>query len=397
MLEPRKRFICETADSMKDELVSLSHRIHDNPEPGGQEFKACEWQKEFLRQRGFIVENPFCGMATAFKADFDTGARGPQVAFLSEYDALEGVGHGCGHNIIAASALGAAAALAAAAQKFGLGGRISVFGTPAEETEGGKIPMAEAGCFDGCACALMVHPATENLICRGGLAAQSVYVEFFGKAAHSSTPSAGINALTSLIRFFSAMDAVQQTWPNESKINGIITDGGKASNVICEYARGDFTIRAARKQQILAMYSDMQRTAEAAALVTGAKAQVSCGRLYAERYPNRALGAAFKANMEPLGEIMNYPDPAAQLGSSDIGNVSLVIPAIHEYLSIGDPRELRSHDATFCAAAVSERADEVVLLAAKGLAMTGFDVMTDKELDAAMRKEFDEKVRPFQC
>ena len=397
MLEQRKQFISDTVDVLKDELIRLSHDIHDHPEIGFREFKACRWQKEFLARHGFAVENPFYGMDTAFRGNFDTGRPGPRIAFLSEYDALEGIGHGCGHNIIAACAMGAATALATTAEKFGLGGQVTVFGTPAEETEGGKIPMAEAGCFDDCACALMMHPASENIICRHGLACQSVYAEFFGREAHSSTPSEGINALSSLISFFNSMDSLQQTWPNESKINGIVTDGGKASNVICGYARGSFTIRAARKKQLLSMYADMQRAAEAAALMTGARASVSGGALYAERYPSRALGEAFKANMEPLGEIMNYPDYTAQVGSSDIGNVSLVVPAIHEYLSIGDPANLISHHESFREAAASKRADEVVLLGAKGLAMTGLDVMTNGELFAAMRKEFDEKVRPFQC
>ncbi|MEG1825044.1 MAG: M20 family metallopeptidase [Cloacibacillus sp.] len=396
-MNKQKESICNTVEALREELIGLSHDIHDNPELGLEEFKACAWQTALLKNHGFAVESPFCEMETAFKATFDTGKEGAAVAFLSEYDALEGIGHGCGHNIIAASAVGAAVALAAALKESGAGGKVTLFGTPAEETEGGKIPMVEAGAFNGYDCALMMHPASENIICRHGLAAQSVYVEFFGKAAHSSTPSAGINALASLISFFTSIDAIQQTWPNTSKINGIITDGGKASNVICEYARAAFTVRAARKKEILVMYADMERAAQAAALVTGAKAKVSCGRLYAERYPSRTLGEAFKANMAPLGEEMDYPDYNAQVGSSDIGNVSLVTPAIHEYLSIGDAAELISHHESFRTAAASKRADDVVLLAAKGLAMTGLDVMTDAALRAAMKDEFEKKVRPYQC
>lgn len=395
-----KVFIEEKVKELGPELLDLSHLIHENPELGMREFKACGWQKDLLERHGFSVEQPFCGMETAFKAVRKTGTGGQDVikiAFLSEYDALEGIGHGCGHNIIAACANGAAVALADAADKFNIPAEIALFGTPAEETEGGKIPLADSGAFDGYSCALMIHPSTENIICRHGLAAQSVNVEFFGKAAHSSSPSDGINALYSMIAFFNAVNAAAMTWSNESKINGIITDGGTASNVIPEYARAAFTVRAGHKKTLTGMFKDLERAAEACAALTGAKAKVTGEPVYAERHASHTLGEAFKANMEPLGEIMNYPDYSAQVGSSDIGNVSLVVPAIHEYLSIADPGSVISHHASFREAAISPRADKVVLLGAAGLAMTGADVLMDAKLREAMNKEFDEKVRPNQC
>ena len=393
-----KKQIADVVEELKEELLALSRAIHGNPETGMQEHKAARWQKELLEKYGFTVKIPFCGMQTAFRAAYPSkNPNGPKIAFLSEYDALEGVGHGCGHNIIASGAMGASIALAKTMEANGVPGEVVVFGTPAEETGGGKIPMADAGVFDGFACALMVHPSDRNLIARHGLAAQSVDVEFFGKAAHSSSPGDGVNALASLIALFNGVDSLSHTWTNESKINGIITHGGAASNIVPDYAKASFTVRAGKKKTLLGIFRDLERVAQSAALLTGAGYKVAGADVYAERYPSMTLGEAFKANMESLGEIMNYPDYSAQVGSSDIGNVSLVVPAIHEYLAIAEPGTVIAHHESFRNAASGPRADDVVLLAAKGLAMTGLDVLTDDDLRARMWKEFDEKVRPNQC
>lgn len=393
-----KEQIALAVEGIKDRLLWLSHEIHRTPELGWCEHKAVQWQKALLEEYGFTIENPFCGMETAFKAVY-SGAKsnGLKVAFLSEYDALADIGHACGHNIIAASAMGAAISLAKVMANNQIPGEIVVFGTPAEEGGGGKIRMADEGVFEGFTCAMMIHPSTQNLIARHGLAAQGVHVEFFGRAAHSSKPIDGVNALASLLTLFQGIDSLKQTWPNESKINGIITDGGSASNIIPEYAKGSFTVRAGKKKAILKIFKDIERIAQSAALLTGAEYKVSGAHISAERYPSMTLGEAFKANMDSLGVAMNYPDYSAQVGSSDIGNVSLVVPIIHEYLAIADPGCAVAHHESFCNAAASPRADEVVVLAAKGLAMTGMDVLTNKKLREQMWKEFDEKVRPNQC
>ena len=393
-----KDHIAATVENLREELLTLSHHIHSTPELGWQEHKAARWQKELLEKYGFTVELPFCGMETAFRATAPSNnLNGIKIALLSEYDALDGVGHGCGHNIIAAGAIGAAISLSEVMKRNGIPGEVFVFGTPAEETAGGKIPMTDSGVFDGFTCALMIHPSTQNLIARHGLAAQQVEVEFFGRAAHSSSPSDGINALSSLIALFHGIDNLSQTWTNESKINGIITAGGTASNVIPEYSKASFTVRAGKKKTLLKIFDDLDRIARSAALLTGAEYKVTGADIYAERYPSMTLGEAFKANMEPLGITMNYPDYTAQVGSSDIGNVSLVVPAIHEYLAIAEPGEVVAHHESFRRAAVSPRGDDAVILAAKGLAMTALDVLTSDDLRSRTAKEFDEKVRPNQC
>jgi len=388
-----KERILKRADELKSELLRLSHDIHANPETSFEEFRAAAWQKELLEKHGFTVEAPFCGMETAFRAVKKSGKPGPVVAFLSEYDALNGLGHACGHNIIAASSVGAGLALASVLDETG--GEVQVIGTPAEEGGGGKVFMVERGAFDGVDFALMMHPSTKNIIGRGGLAAQGVRVEYRGRSAHSATPDKGINALTSLIALFNGIDTLRQVWPNSAKINGIITKGGSASNIIPELAEALFTVRASTKKELVAMFADLQRVADAAARLTGAEVVVDGEPVYAERYSNSVMGEAFKRNMETLGEPMEYPDPKERVGSSDVGNVSLEIPTIHEYLAIADP-SVAGHTAEFREASLSPRGDDVVLLAAKGLALTGFDLLTDESLQGAAKTEYLEKAAPYK-
>ncbi len=388
-----KEKLINRVDEIKEELIGLSRRIHENPETAFEERQALAWQVELLKKHGFEVEVPFCGLETAFRAVKKGAPGGPVVAFLSEYDALKGAGHACGHNIIAAASAGAGIALAGALD--GAAGEVQVIGTPGEEEGGGKVYIAERGGFDGVDFALMVHPSTKNLIGRGGLAAQTVKAVFYGRSAHSALPEKGVNALTALIAFFNGIDTLRQTWPNTAKINGIITRGGSAPNVIPDVAEALFTVRASRKKELTAMYRDLERVAGGAAAFTGASFSLEGDPAYAERYPNSPMGEAFKKNMESLGEVMNYPDPEERVGSSDVGNVSLLLPTIHEYLAIAG-EEVAGHSPEFREAAASPRGDAVVLLAAKGLALTGWDLLSDKELRAAAREEYRQKAAPFR-
>jgi len=374
-------------DDARTELLELSHRIHDDPELGMQEHHAVQWQSEVLRHHGFEVQTPYGDLDTAYRATFHGKSTGPHVAFLAEYDALRGVGHGCGHNVIAASSVGAGIALASVMDQ--VGGDVVVIGTPAEETIGGKIILADRGAFDDIDYALMMHPATTNLVKRGGRAAVTINITYDGRGAHSAGPEDGINALASLIAAFNGIDAVRQAWALTERptINGIITAGGSASNIICDHAVAEFTARADSRRFLKKMIEDVHRAADAGALITGAKLTFTTNLIYAERHPNHVMGDAFKTNMESLGEKMNEPDPTAATGSSDIGNVSLLVPSIHEYLWIA-PEGTLEHTDMFCTAAASPRADDVVLLAAKGLAMTGYDLLTDTDLRQRVQTEF---------
>lgn len=382
-----KQTIIQAVDKARVDLLTLSHNIHANPELGFEEFKAADWQVEILKKNGFKVERPYCGMETAYRATFRGKGPGPKVAILAEYDALAGLGHGCGHNLMASSAVGAGIGIASV--MAGIAGEVVVIGTPAEEGGGGKIIMVEKGAFADVDYAMMMHPSTQNMIGRGGLAAVSVFVKYFGRATHSSGPEKGINALTSLIGLFNNINTLRSMWKLKEgpNVNGIITDGGVASNIVPDYAAAKFTARANTRRYLQKMIEDIRTAAQAAAILTGAEVKVETDLLYAERYPNMAMGEAFKANMETLGEAMNYPDPQESLGSSDIGNVSMVVPAIHEYLWIAD-KSVNSHSEAFREAAMSPRADEVVILAAKGLAMTAYDIFTDSVLRREIAAEF---------
>jgi len=382
-----KNKLIQEIDTVKEQLLILSHNIHSNPELGFQEFKALTWQIELLKEHGFSVECPYAGMETAYKATFKGKEAGPRVAILAEYDALKGVGHGCGHNIIASSAVGAGIGLSKVMAD--LAGEVIVLGTPAEEGGGGKIIMVEKGVFNEIDFAMMMHPGSKNLIGRGGLAAGSITVKFHGKAAHSSSPEKGVNALASLINLFNNINSLRQGWKTKEgpNINGIIVAGGEASNIVPDYAVAEFTARANTRKYLLKMFEDVKLAVDAAALITGAEAEILGDLLYAERYPNLTMGEAFKANMEPLGEIMNYPDPRESCGSSDIGNVSIVVPAIHEYLAIV-PDTINSHSDGFREASISSRGDDVVLLAAKGMALTAYDILSDADLREQILSEF---------
>lgn len=385
-----KEQIGKEIDKIKDQLIKLSHQIHENPETGGNEHQAVKWQKELLTANGFSFESPYCGMDTAYLAVRKGKGDGPVISYLAEYDALEGLGHGCAHNMIASISAGAAIGLANALGDQA--GEIRIYGTPAEETWGGKIPMVEQGAFDGVDFAMMVHPSTKNIISRPSKACVGVIVRYTGKSAHSASPETGINALTAMIGLFNRMFEGLKKWPEGGRANGIITEGGTASNVITEEAEGRFILRAHTLKDLQIIMDDFKEYIQEAAAEVGAKVTMNEWESpFAERYANKVMGRIFADNMKGMGEIMNLPEPGEHTGSSDIGNVSLVVPAIHEYIAIADP-SVNGHSVPFREAAASQRGDEAIILAAKGLAMTGYDLFTNKELCKAAKKEFADEV-----
>lgn len=384
-MDKLKELILQTVDEAQHELIGLSHKIHQNPEIRFQEKKAVAWQTEFLKSSGFSVEVPFASLQTSYKASIKGRGTGPRIALLAEYDALEGLGHGCGHNMIAAMTVGAAIGLAKIMHE--LDGEILVLGCPAEESGKGKVIMINNGGFANIDYAMMLHPATRNIIGRGGLAAVVLNVEFKGKAAHSKEPAEGINALTAVIKTFTGIDTLRQIWTDDARINGIITAGGTASNVIPDYAAAQFTVRAKTSKYLSKMLNDLKKVVDAAALITGAEPQFKPGLVSTERYSNSVMGNIFKENMSLLGETMDYPPQGLSIGSSDVGNVSMIIPTIHEYLAIA-PTSVRNHTQEFVEAAVSRKSDEMLLKGAKGLAMTAYDIFTNAELRKEIQHDF---------
>lgn len=383
-MEEIKRSICEVIEGQSEALIRLSHEIHENPETAFTEFKTSDLLTSFLKERGYDVERRIGGLPTAFAARKQGKTPGPHIAFLAEYDSLPGIGHACGHNVIATSAVGAFLGLAAVMEEFS--GTVSIIGTPGEEGGAGKVILLEEGVFDDVDFALMMHPSSgKSLINRGGRASTNVHIRFHGKATHSASPGRGINALSAVISTFNHIDLMRPAFEMQDNVNGIITEGGTAANVIPGEAACEFSLRAKTMLDLQKLVEKVKKAAESASALTGAAAEIEVERIYAERYPNLPMCEAFRSNMEILGEEMEYPDPDLMYGSSDIGNVSIRLPAIHDYLSIA-PEGVNSHHPDFAKAAVSERADIVCIKAAKGLAMTAADILSDKEFQEEIKE-----------
>ena len=380
-------------DAYTDELKQLSHEIHENPEIAFTEHRSAALIAELLRRHGYRVDMGLGGLETAFIATREGKRAGPHVAFLAEYDSLPGIGHGCGHNIIATCATGAFLGIASIIDT--LDGKVSIIGTPAEESGAGKVILLEAGAFDGVDFALMMHPTSgKSIIKRGGRAATTVEITFHGKSAHSSAPGMGINALAAVIGTFQNVDMLRPTFEMQDNVNGVIMKGGTAANVIPDEAACTFSLRSRTLLDLRALVEKVKRAAQSAALLTGATHEISVHRMYAERYPNGPMCEAFRENMSMLGEDMGYPDPNVMYGSSDVGNVSIKLPAIHDYLWIAG-EEVNSHSKEFAEAAISPRADEVCIKGAKGLAMTAADILSSTDFQAKI-KEFHQEQIPSE-
>ncbi len=381
-----KDAIGRAVDGLADELESLSHRIHANPELGYQEVKAAGWLSEFLTAKGFKVEKGVAGVETAFRATIETG-EGPTIAILCEYDALPGLGHACGHNVIATSGAGAGAALAAVRAQLPKG-RIQVIGTPAEEGGGGKMKLIEGGVFKDVDCAMMIHGLDHNVLHQDLLGIVRVNFDFTGKAAHASAdPWEGVNALDAVIQTFNAISALRQQVRPDVRIHGIITNGGQAPNIIPEAAAATFYVRAATLDYMWQVYKKVVACAEGAACATGAQLRtVQMPTVYEPLKRNETLLGAFKANLERLGATSEAPDPN-RLGSSDIGNVSQVIPAIQPYIKIAEAG-MPIHSRAFAEAAVKPMARQGLVTAAKTMAMTTADLLGDPALVRRAKDEF---------
>ena len=383
----------KTIDALQTELLRLSHNIHANPEVSLTEYKSAAFIAEALRGHGFEVTMGIGGLPTAFIATKQGKGPGPHVAFMAEYDSLPSIGHACGHNVIAACAVGGF--LGASAVMEELAGRLSIIGTPGEEADGGKIILLEAGVFDDVDFALIMHPSSgKSLINRVGRAATTIEVNFKGKSAHSASPGYGINALNAVICTFQHIDMMRPTFQMQDNVNGIITNGGLAANIIPGEAACEFSLRARTLIDLEKLAEKVKLAAASAAQLTGATSEIHVHRMYAERYPNLPMCEAFKANMALLGEEMEYPNPNIMYGSSDVGNVSIKLPAIHDYLAIA-PAGISSHNVEFTVASVTERADEVCIKGAKGLAMTAIDVLADVAFQQEI-KEYHQKQVPAE-
>jgi amidohydrolase len=381
-----KARVAGAVEAARTEIIDLSHRIHANPEPAFEERQASAWIAEGLRARGFAVEHPAGSLDTAIRAVYvgGRGGDGPRIGILAEYDALPGLGHGCGHNTMAASGFGAAIALASIADD--LPGEIVFLGTPAEERGSGKQIMIDDGLFAGLDAALLYHPCDRSHVESHPLASEDVEVVYTGLQAHaSSDPWRGKNALDAMILLFNAVALWRQQLRPTARVHGIIREGGTAANIIPDRASAWFMLRS----DDLADYDDMKvrfsTMADAAATATGTTVEVGFSGGAKTMRNNRVLAELFRANMAAYGIEDMGDDPNA--GSTDMANVSWICPAIHPELSISD-EGVPAHSIAFRDAAATPRADETTLLAATLIAQTAVDLYLDPAFVDAAWAEF---------
>ncbi len=372
-------------NSKADEIVALSRQIHDNPEIGFKETKASNWITEYLEKQGFSVEKSLCQLTTAFRASFGQG--GPVIAFLAEYDALPEIGHACGHNLIAAAAIGAALGAKLAAAK--LGGTIQLIGTPGEEIYAGKALLAQRGAFSNLDAAMMVHPGSQDLAVIGALACQTLEIEFFGVAAHAAgEPHAGINALAAMILSFNGIDALRQHLPPGAMVHGIITDGGAVANVVPAHSAGNFIVRAAELKTLAEIKQKVLNCFIGAAAASGARLEHRWdNHYYAPVLNNLTLCKLYVRNIRRLGRKIRLEDPHEGFGSTDFGNVSQLVPGMHAQVGIAD-KSIAIHSPQFASAAISQNGLKSALQAAQGLAMTAADLLASPALVDKVKSEF---------
>lgn len=392
MPDPTKEDICTAVDAIAPELLDVSRDIHAHPELAFEEERAAALLVRTARGHGLEVETGSYGLSTAFEASFGAGGSSgsrPNVAVLAEYDALPGIGHACGHNLIAVSALGAALALASVRDK--LPGRVTLLGTPAEEKGGGKELMAREGAFDNVDAAMMMHPSGINLATMASICVAEVDVVYHGQSAHASAmPHKGRNALDGLLLAYQAISNLRQHIRHSERIHGIVTDGGRAPNIVPDRAAGEFYVRAKNADDLEALKPRVRACFEAGARGSGCEVELNWGAVdYLDLNTNWPLAAAFQANAETLGREFESAEERSLsgAGSTDMGNVSHRVPSIHPMLAAA-PRDVVIHNPEFAKYAGSAMGDQAALDGAKALAMTAFDYLADPRLQADSKRAF---------
>lgn len=373
-------------DESSQELSALSRRIHAHPELCFEERQAAAWIAEFLeRQPGVQVERGIGGLETAFRARVGTGS--PKIAILAEYDALPDIGHACGHNLIAGSAVGAFLALAR--QASNLLGSVEIIGTPAEEGGGGKIKLMAAGVFRGVDAAMMFHPFDRDILAHPALCSMRIAMTYHGVPAHAAAaPFSGKSALTACLETFRLIDSQRVRFRDGVRVHGIITNGGQAVNVIVEHAACEFTLRAQTSAELERVKEIVLRCARGAALACDVHVAFDEKRGYREMRNNLTMARRFGAALEDLGRRARETDARVGAGSTDMGDLSLYLPSIHPYLAICDEGESLCHEHRFADCAQSERGMATMLVAAKAMARTTLDLLEEPKLLSEVQREF---------
>ena len=395
MSEEIKQRILKDVESNSSKYISISHEIHDHPEIGNEEILASNLLTQLLISEGFYVEKNVAGHPTGFIAKKESShLSGPTIGFLAEYDALPKLGHACGHNIIGVSSAAAAIALGKVLDETG--GKVVVLGTPAEEggnNGSAKGSFVKHNLLKGIDACLMVHPGNKTYTTGKSLAVNPLDFEFIGKSAHASAaPEKGINALDGVILLFNGINALRQHVTSDVRIHGIITHGGDAPNIIPEYAKARFFIRADTKIKCDKVTQRIKGIANGAALATGAKVNIIEFQNSVDNIlPNKKFDDVFKEIWESFGLDIHSPENKAS-GSSDVGNISHVVPTIQPSVKIG-PDNLVGHTIEFREAARSKDGDRALLLGAKTLALTGLKLILNKKLLKEIKDEFEYQLK----
>jgi amidohydrolase len=374
-----KQVVCDRVDQLADVLIDASHRIHAHPELNFEEHFAHDLLTGILDDHGVQPQRSAYGIDTAFEAR--AGEHGPEIAVLCEYDALPGIGHACGHNIIGTAGLGAG--LAAAAVAEATGGRLRLMGTPAEEGGGGKVRMARKGAFDGVAAAMMVHPADADLIRMDCIAIQELLVRYEGMAAHAAAaPWVGRNALDAAVMGYIGVAAMRQHIRPDERIHGTFTNGGGKPNIVPAEAAMDWYIRSGTIASLQPLKARVLTCLDSAATACGCTMTHEwVDNVYSDMIDNGPMVASYAANMATLGRTV--ADPAVLghqvVGSTDMGNISYLVPSIHPMIQVA-PKGVAIHTEEFAQWAASPDGDRAVLDGAKAMAMTVVDLWTSSEL-----------------
>jgi amidohydrolase len=381
--------VLDLVRGLDDELVALSHDLHAHPEEAFAEHRSVQTVAKLLERHGHTAQVGVDGLDTALVAT--RGDAGPHIAVLAEYDALPGIGHACGHNIICATAVGGF--LAAAQVRDRVDGRVSLIGTPAEEGGGGKETMARAGVFDDVDAVIMLHPFTHDIAFHPFVGRRQLEMVFHGVAAHAAMqPFMGRNALDAAVAAYQGVAALRQHLPGTDRVHGVFTDGGARPNVVPERAALLFYLRSATPETLRGLADRVADVARGAAAMTGCGVELRWDGLppYLPIRPNNALAGRWAVNQEPVGRT---PLPAGVVpefltGSTDLGNLSFRLPAIHPMIAVSEPT-VALHTVEFAAAAGGPRGDRAVHDGAVGLALTAVDYLADAELREAVHAEFD--------
>lgn len=382
-----KLLLLDEIKNLSPQMKEIASAIFAEPELGYQEFKSSARLADFLESNGFKVERGLLDMPTAFHAVYGSG-EGPQVAFLAEFDALPGLGHACGHNLFGTASCGAAVALS----RHLPAGTVHVFGTPAEEGNvrdaGGKVPMADAGLFDKMDAVIAAHAEGRTILKQQLISRANLEMDFKGKAAHAAgAPEKGINAMDAAALAVMGINSLRQHMTHDVRIHGLLTDTGTSINTIPEFARLRYGVRARKPETLNNAIERVVNCARCCAQALGCQFSYrhSAHSYYTMRH-NMPLLHDFAAHLDLLGE--SYIEEVSSSYSTDMGNVSFKAPSIHPYISIGGAH-LVGHTPAFAEACHSESGFNGMLLAAKAMSMTGFDVLTNEELRKEVRKAFE--------